>query len=164
MKKLLKVIKCIQLAITKNTKEKLKKRDCMDILDTYKELYNVLYENTLKEIDSFDEAACLLMSMIQNNITDDRKINCEIAVDACIEMIKKPIIQTKDKVYELEKVDFTDITTERQILIDGIFENKTFPSIETLSNYLKQMYKSAIGNRRVNIKTYYKKTSTPQTE
>ncbi len=162
MKSLIKVIKCIQSSIKKSGVKTSNKNECLSILKIYKELYNFVEENMSRKIDSFDEAACLLMSMIKNNITNDRKINCEIAVDACIEMFKKPIIEVNDKIYELEKIECQII--ERQILIDGIYQNKPLPNIIELSNCLRQIYKNAIGNRKVKIKTYYKQTVRTLTE
>lgn len=164
MKNILKVINCIQLSINKNAKTRVNEKNLKEILKIYGELYDLIEENMIKRIDSFDEAACLLIVMSQNNLTLDRKVNCEIAVDACIEMFKRPVIYTENKAYGLEKIDYPTETTERRILIDGILQDKTLPSIETLSDFLKQMYKNAIGNRKIRVKTYYKRTSTPQSE
>lgn len=156
-------MKYIVLAIKKNTTEKIEVTELKKINDMYKNLTQLLEENMF-EISTFEKAACLLLSIISNNITSNKKTNCAIAVDASIEMCKKPTVSTLNEVCELKETNYDSQKEERKLLIDGISQDKSIPTILNLSTYLKNMYYNAINDKNIVKKIYYKTNSTPATE
>lgn len=138
------------------------------IINFYRALCNDFRETYVSgELDTFKEAACLLVAINKMSLVSDKKINASIAIDAAYKMCETPywnIGENYDIPYKMEEVNFkTDFSTLKNNI--EVYEMATNMLLESLvhedgvpMNYylnLELFYRAALLTKN------YKKNNKP---
>lgn len=121
------------------------------IIVKYIKLCNNLQEEyILDELDTFKRAACLLVAINRGKLSDDKKLNAAIALDAAYKMCEKPYWYIGNIPQELEKVEFKKAFENdmyayekpNELLINSLVYENVSPRSYSLS--LEMVYQTAL--------------------
>lgn len=82
------------------------------IIDYKRFCYEFETGYVIGELDTFKRAACLLVAINRRYLSDDRRVNASIALDAAYKMCEKPywnVGENYDEPKKLEEVDFKKV-------------------------------------------------------
>lgn len=108
----------------------LSSKKIMIVIRDYKNLRNYTKETCFDSITTYQELSCLFLSIITNGLSDNKKTNCEIAFDTCLNLCEK----------EIKDVDSTTLTKLKSVFISYISKLENCPTINGVLEYLLKAY------------------------